>query len=219
MCLEVPLAPYPDDVTDPGSALVRGAARAAALGLLACVASVGAAVAYVRRRARGHLYAEADTPTTPVALVLGAQVYPDGRPSPFLAARLDLARRLHEAGRVQTLLVSGDGRAASYDEPAAMRAYLVAAGVPAEDVLTDGGGVDTYSSCVRAQQAYGLTRLTLVSQTYHLPRAVGTARALGLDAVGVGDHSVRGGSAWVRGVLREQPACVKAVLELRHLRS
>lgn len=194
--------------------VLRWAAGTAGLGVLAAGASVGASVAFVRRQARGHVYPEADVPPRPAALVLGAQVYPDGRPSPFLAARLDLARRLHDAGRVRTLLVSGDGRAASYDEPAAMRAYLVAAGVPEEDVLIDGGGVDTYASCVRARKVFGVTRLTLVSQTYHLPRAVGTARALGLCAVGVGDDSVRHGPAWVRGSIREQPACVKAVLDL-----
>lgn len=197
-----------------GSAVVRAAALVAADGALTGLAITGASVAFIRRRARGHVYAEVDVPATPVALVLGAQVYADGRPSPFLAARLDLAQRLYAAGRVRTVLVSGDGRPRAYAEPAAMRAYLVAAGVPAEDVLTDGGGVDTYASCVRARLVFGITRLTLVSQTYHLPRAVGTARALGLDAVGVGDASVRHGSAWVRGSVREHPACVKAVLDL-----
>ncbi len=180
--------------------------------------TIGAAVAfsvgYVRGQAAGHRYAEADVPPAPVALVLGAQVYPDGTPSSFLAARLDLASRLYTAGRVRVLLLSGDGRAAEYDEPAAMRAYLLRAGVPAAVIVTDDYGLDTYDSCVRARRIFGVSALTVVTQSYHLPRAVGTARALGLVANGVGDDSVRRRLAWWRGTARDQVACVKTLIDL-----
>ena len=147
--------------------------------------------------------------------MLGAQVYPDGTPSPFLAARLELARRLLVAGTVRVLLLSGDGEAPEYDEPAAMRAYLLAAGVPADRMVLDRYGLDTYDSAYRAQRVFGVERLVVVTQAYHLPRAVATCRALGLEADGVGDVSVRRLSpAWVRGTLRDQLACVKTVLDL-----
>ena len=149
-----------------------------------------------------------------MALVLGAQVYPDGTPSSFLAGRLELARRLYAAGRVRVLLVSGDGRTTDYDEPAAMRAYLLATGVPATAIVTDNHGLDTYDSCVRAQRVFGVTTLTVVTQGYHLPRAVATARALGLAASGVGDDSVRRRLAWWRGAARDQVACVKTLVDL-----
>ena len=84
------------------------------------------------------------TPITPVALVLGAQVYPDGPPSPFLAARLDVARRLFERGKVATVLVWGDAHAVEYDEPSAMRRYLIRAGAPANLVIEDRFRLDTY---------------------------------------------------------------------------
>ena len=175
----------------------------------------------VRSAARGQLYGEADVPATPVALVLGAQVYPDGTPSPFLAARLDVAVRLYAADKVESVLVSGDSLAPEYDEPLAMRRYLLAAGLPPDRVSMDRHGFDTYESCLRARDVFGLSRVTFVSQAYHLPRAVGTACLLGLDAVGVGDRSVqwlpsgRPSRTWWLGAVRDAAACVKTVRDLR----
>jgi vancomycin permeability regulator SanA len=184
-------------------------------GVGGAVAAVGASVGFVRLRAAGHLQPEAAAPSAPVALVLGAQVYPSGTPSPFLAARLELARRLLVTGTVRVLLLSGDGAAPEYDEPAAMAAYLAARGVPADRMVLDRFGLDTYDSAYRARQVYGVARLLVVTQAYHLPRAVATCRALGIDADGVGDVAVRRlSSAWVRGALRDQVACVKTVIDL-----
>jgi vancomycin permeability regulator SanA len=199
----------------PMSRLVVPLRVAAALGPAGAALVVLGSVAFVRRHAAGHLHREADAPSAPVALVLGAQVHPDGTPSSFLAARLDLARRLLEAGRVEVLLLSGDGAAREYDEPAAMRRYLLAAGVPDARMVLDRFGLDTYDSCVRARRVHGVDRLLVVTQSYHLPRAVGTARAVGLDAEGVGDVSVRRlRPAYLRGLLRDQVACVKTVVDL-----
>lgn len=184
-------------------------------------ASVAAASAYVRSFARGRIFAEAAVPATEVGVVLGAMVYPDGVPSPFVTARLDVALRLYRAGSVERLIVSGDSRAPEYDEPLAMRRSLLDAGVPPEAVIEDPDGYDTYETCLRARDVYGLRRFTLISQTYHLPRAVGTARLLGLDAIGVGDETVRilpfgrRSPAWLRGVVREHVACVKTLRDLR----
>jgi vancomycin permeability regulator SanA len=189
-------------------------ATAAGVGLLS-LAVVASCVAFVRKGAAHRIFSEASVPPAPAALVLGAQVYPDGSPSSFLRARLDLAKRLLDAGRVRVVLVSGDGEAPEYDEPGAMRRYLIAAGVPADRVFVDPAGLDTYDSCYRARHVYSIDRVILVSQSYHLPRAVGTARRLGLDASGVGDDTVRRNPvAWARGVIRDQLACVKSVIDL-----
>lgn len=186
-----------------------------AAGAVCASAMVAVSVAFVRLKAAGHRYPETAAPPAPVALVLGAQVYPSGTPSPFLAARLELARRLLAAGTVRVLLLSGDGEAPEYDEPAAMRAYLLATGVPADRMVLDRYGLDTYDSAYRAGHVFGVERLVVVTQAYHLPRAVATCRALGLEASGVGDVSVRRLSpAWVRGAVRDQLACVKTVLDL-----
>lgn len=178
-------------------------------------AVLGGSVAFVRAAAAGHLYAEADVPEAPVALVLGAQVRPDGSPSSFLAARLDLAQRLLERGKVRALLVSGDNMAPEYNEPDAMRDYLIERGVPADKIVTDYAGFDTYDSSVRAREIFGIERVIVVTQSYHLPRAVATARLVGLEAFGVGDVSVRRVSeAWISGTIRDQLACVKTMIDL-----
>lgn len=194
----------------------RGAFVLVGAGLAAGLAVLGS-VGWVRATASGFTWTDDDlgqVPATPVALVLGAQVYPSGTPSPFLAGRLDLAKRLYDAGRVEVVLVSGDNGAREYNEPDAMRRYLVDAGVPAEKVVADYAGFDTYDSCSRAQRIFGVDRLTVVTQGYHLPRAVATCRALGLDAVGVADDGFRGTEAWRRGAFRDQIACVKTVLDV-----
>ena len=180
------------------------------------LAAVAGSVRFVRATAAGHIYMESEVPAAPVALVLGAKVFPDGTPSPFLTARLDLAKRLYDAGRVEMIIVSGDSNAAEYDEPAAMREYLVYAGVPASKVVVDDTGFDTYESCMRARRIFNVSRLIMVTQSYHLPRAVATCRALGVDAMGVGDDLARQHPrSWRRGVVRDQLACLKTVIDLR----
>lgn len=197
-------APLPDTL----GRILTGGALAGGLGLLA---SIG----YVRGAALGHVYPLEDVPAAPVAMILGAKVHPDGHPSSFLSARLDLGRRLFELGKVERLLVSGDGVRPDYDEPAAMIDYLTAAGVPAEAIMADRAGLDTYDSCLRAKTVYGCRELIIVTQTYHLARAVGIARHLGLVAHGVGDRTVRRHRRpWLIGSVREQLAYLKAAGDL-----
>jgi vancomycin permeability regulator SanA len=179
------------------------------------LATLAGAVSFVRATAAGHIYPESDVPATPVALVLGAQVNPDGTPSAFLAARLDLAKRLYDAGLIEMIIVSGDHLAPEFDESAAMRNYLIGAGLPTERIIVDTGGFDTYESCLRAKRIFNLSQLIIVTQSYHIARAVATCRALGVDATGVGDNSARQyAPAWWRGVIRDQFACVKTVVDL-----
>lgn len=182
---------------------------------VAGVVGLGGPWLWVTLAARGRLHTPDDVPHQRVALVLGAGVLADGTPSPFLAARLDLARELLADGKVAVLLVSGDNRTDSYDEPTAMKRYLVAAGVPEERIVTDHAGRDTYDSCARARRIFGLDRVTVVSQSYHVPRAVAICSALGVESVGVGDETVRRWpAAWREGVLREVFANVKAVADV-----
>ncbi|MFC4912367.1 SanA/YdcF family protein [Actinomadura gamaensis] len=153
-----------------------------------------------------------DVPETPVALVLGAGVA-NGQPSPLLARRLDLAAELYRRGKVKVLLVSGDNSTKDYDEPTTMRDYLVRAGIPEDRIVRDFAGLDTWDSCVRARQIFGVERATVVTQRFHLPRAVALCRAAGIEAYGVGDQSMGGGrtDATINGYLREPLAMLKAV--------
>ncbi|WP_373873013.1 SanA/YdcF family protein [Actinoplanes palleronii] len=184
---------------------------AGGLGTVLTVATVAAANLWVDRAAAGHVYSIADVPDAPVALVLGAQVDPPGEPSAFLAARLDIARQLYEAGKVKAILVSGDHAEWRYDEPGAMLVWLVARGVPADRIVMDHAGFDTYDSCSRASKIFGVRQAIVVSQSFHVPRAVALCRAMGIDATGVGDDTARVFKPmWARGEVREWAAAVKA---------
>jgi len=169
---------------------------------------------WVRASAFGHVYAESSVPPAPVAIVLGAEVYPGGEPSPFLAARLDIAKRLLDEGKVRAILVSGDHSRWDYDEPGSMQVYLVARGVPAARVVLDYAGFDTYDSCARAKRVFGVRKAIVVTQSYHIDRAVTLCRGQGIDASGIGDDSVRVYTEpWAHSYVREQGAIVKAALD------
>ncbi|WP_372453995.1 SanA/YdcF family protein [Actinoplanes hulinensis] len=189
--------------------LVAGALSA----ILAVAVAVGCTT-WVRSAADGHLYDAASVPAAPVALVLGAQV-DNGQPSAFLAARLEIARQLLEAGKIKAILVSGDHGEWAYDEPGAMQAWLVARGVPADRVVLDHAGFDTYDSCVRARKIFGVQQAIVVTQNFHLPRAVALCREQGIDATGVGDDTARAyKDLWLRGEVREYGAAVKAAADV-----
>jgi vancomycin permeability regulator SanA len=183
--------------------------------ILAAPAAVVGSALWLRAASRGHVHTLDTVPAAPVVLVLGAQVHPDGTPSPFLAARLDLARRLYEAGTVRAILVSGDHGAWAYDEPGTMSRWLVERGVPERKVVQDHAGFDTYDSCVRARKVFGVEDLIVVTQSFHVRRAVALCRAAGMTASGVGDDSARQfTAAWERGAFRERLAGVKAAYDV-----
>ncbi len=162
------------------------------------------------------LYDVAGVPSAPVMLVLGAGLDASGNPTPFLTDRLDLSRQLFEAGKAQVVLVSGANPAPTYNEPAAMKAWLVARGVPADRIVEDRAGDDTYSSCDRTKRIFGIDEAIVVSQSYHVPRALALCRALGVQGYGVGDDRGRDYAAatWYAGETREIAANVKAALEV-----
>lgn len=132
-----------------------------------------------------RIYAIEDAPPRRVAIVFGARVWADGRLSPILADRVVTAVELYRRGTVEKLLMTGDNHQADYNEPAAMLDYAVSLGVPAADIMLDYAGLRTYDSCYRARHIFGVTDAILVTQAYHLDRALFIAHHLGIDAVGV----------------------------------
>ncbi|MFF6801035.1 ElyC/SanA/YdcF family protein [Streptomyces sp. NPDC012616] len=153
----------------------------------------------------------AQAPRREVAVVFGAGLW-DGEPSPYLAHRLDAAAKLYRAGRIQVVLVTGDNSREDYDEPDAMRAYLTRHGVPDRRIVSDYAGFDTWDSCVRAKKIFGVDRAVLISQDFHIRRAVALCEAAGVDSYGVGvaaKHDV----TWLYGGAREVLAAGKAALD------
>lgn len=182
----------------------------AAAGVL--VVAVGGSLAWSYIASGGHRYDVSEAPSAPVVIVLGAKVQND-RPLPFLAGRLDVTAELVRAGKVKAVLVSGDSSGSSGNETKAMTEYLVARGVDPRMIVVDPYGVDTYDTCARAIQVYGIDRALLVTQPYHLPRAVALCRNLGVDADGVAATCDCTVFSLAKNRLREWLATVAAVPE------
>jgi len=170
---------------DPAAAPPRRRwARRLLIGVVALGVLVAAANLYLVGGARGSMVADPGAaPVRPYAIVLGSRVYPDGSPGTELAARLEAALAVYRAGRAGKLIVSGRTDA-GYDEPHAMAAWLEARGVPPAALIIDGGGHRTAATMADAA-ALGVRNTLVVSQAYHLPRALYLADHAGIAAVGV----------------------------------
>lgn len=186
------------------------------IGLVLAAAAVvvgGGCDLAVRASASGHVYSVSSVPAAPVAVVFGAEIYSTGTPSPYVVGRLRVAQELLDTHKVKAILVTGDHRRWTYDEPDTMREWLVSHGVPGAKVVTDYAGFDTYQSCTRAYRIFGVRHAILVSQDFHIPRALALCRAVGIQADGVGDHQRHDLMYW-RNWSRDQVADTKAVFDM-----
>lgn len=193
--------------------MIMGAVLLGALALLALLAPL-ALRTWVRQQTTEQIYVQVlDAPSSPVAIVLGAGYWPSGRLSDALADRMDTAIALYQSGKVNKLLLSGDNRIEDYNEPAAMAAYAQARGVLEEDLVLDYAGRRTYDSCYRAATIFGVEQAILVTQAFHLPRALYTCSQLGIDTVGVvADRHTYVRATWYQ--LRELFALTRAWLDV-----
>ena len=164
---------------------------------------------------RNIIYTEiSDIPTYTVAIVFGAGLKPDGTPNDMLKDRLDTASELYYEGKIESFLLSGDNSDEEYNEPQAMYDYLVyTKEIPYEDVVRDFAGLRTYDTCARAKNIWGIDKAILISQGYHLSRAIFTCSKLGVDSTGYSatkyDYA---GETYYKG--REILAIHKAVLDI-----
>lgn len=154
------------------------------LAVVVGVLGVVAASYFVQWRHHGRIHRLESVPPATYAIVFGAGLS-KGEPSDVLRERIDMAVALYRLGKVRKLLVSGDNWDRRHVETEAMRRYAEAAGVPARDITEDVAGLSTYDSCYRARDVFGIDRAILVTQLFHLPRALYFANGLGMDAVGV----------------------------------
>lgn len=137
-----------------------------------------------RLYAGSRLFDPENSPTERIAIVFGAGLYRDGSPTPVLRDRVATAVELYQNGRVEKLLMSGNF-SRGHDEPGAMRRYALSLGIPDEDIILDFEGRRTYDTCYRARDIFKLDSAILVTQAFHLPRALYTCNLLGISAVGV----------------------------------
>jgi SanA protein len=137
-----------------------------------------------------RIYTVGNAPTEKVAIVFGAGLNRDGSPTAILRDRVETAAQLYFAGKVQKILMSGDNSYVNYNEPGAMHDYAVSLGVPDSAIALDYAGRRTYDTCYRAKAIFGIDSAILVTQQFHLPRALFLCNALGIQASGV-DANIR----------------------------
>lgn len=183
---------------------------------IACIAAIDLRVSAV---ARGHIHSSPeDAPVTDVALVLGTSRSAPGGLNLFYLHRIEAAAELYNTGRVRGILVSGDNSRKGYNEPEAMKADLVEAGVPAEFITCDYAGFRTLDSVVRAREVFGQESFLVVSQHFHCERAIYLGRARGLSVEGYAAEDAPA-SVHLRVRARETLARVKAWLDVHVLQT
>jgi len=156
------------------------------LGLLGLGLALGIS-GYVVHSTKASILTQEDTPPEDLdcILVLGCGIRPDGSPTPMLASRLTRGAELYQAGWADKVLLSGDNSGKDYNELATMERVILELGVPQEALLLDHAGFSTYESIHRAKEEFSVQRVVIVTQEYHLYRALYLADSLGLEAWGV----------------------------------
>ena len=167
--------------------------------------------------ARPRIALAADAPQKPVAIVFGAGLWRDGSPTPVLRDRVATAANLYQNGKVQKILMSGDNSEIYYNEPEAMRQFALGLGIPDDAIVLDYAGRRTYDTCYRAQKIFGIKEAILVTQAFHLPRALYTCNMLGLPAIGVpADQRQYRRRSILFWNMRELPATLVALWEIHY---
>lgn len=170
---------------------------------------------WVAMKAAKRTYSSVESiPARKVGLVLGTtEKLANGRKNAYFSYRIDAAVALYKAGKVKKLIVSGDNGSENYDETTAMRDALVRRGVPARDIVMDYAGFRTLDSVVRAKSVFDQNEIIVVSQEFHIQRAVFIGGAKGVDVIGYVAKDPLTTKSTIKVMLREVLARVKAFLD------
>jgi SanA protein len=161
--------------------------------------------------AQPRLFTPENVPSERVAIVFGAGLQRSGIPSAILRDRVATAAHLYRTGKIDKILMSGDNRFVDYNEPGAMRDYAIRLGLPEKDIVLDYAGRRTYDTCYRARRIFDVRQAILVTQSFHLPRALMTCNALGVQSTGVpADVRRYGRRSYAFWYVREVPATTVA---------
>jgi len=171
---------------------------------------------YIKSLSKNSIYSQvSQVPTTNVALVLGTAKYvKKGKINYFYKYRIDATLKLYKAGKIKAVLVSGDNATKYYNEPRRMYKDLVKGGIPKDKIYLDFAGFRTLDSIKRAQKIFGLKRYVIISQRFHLERAIFLAKKSGADAIGFEAKSIPNSTASLKMRIREYFARVKAILDI-----
>jgi SanA protein len=183
---------------------------------IASVISILSIDLYIKDISKNKIYSRAkDMPKQKVALLLGTAKYiKRGKINYFYKYRIDAAKKLYKAGKIEAILVSGDNATRYYNEPKRMYKDLINAGIPKAKIYLDFAGFRTLDSIKRAQKIFGLKRFVIISQKFHLERAIFLAKATGANAIGFEAKSLDNTVASAKMRAREYLARVKAFLDV-----
>lgn len=189
--------------------LLRNRRRIAVIFIILLV-TLGAAFlttnAYVERVGAQYIYSPQDVPEADTVLIMGAYVFPDGNLSVMLLDRVMTGYELYENGKAPKIIVSGDHGRQDYDEVNTMKNFIKSKGVAGQDIFMDHAGFSTYESLYRARDIFAVKKVIIVTQRYHLLRALFVARALGLEAYGVASDQHNYGPVMTTYEIREMAA-------------
>lgn len=150
-----------------------------------CIFFIWGLSSYIDKSTSSEIYNEMSAlPSSNTVIVLGASVYSNGKLSPILQDRVDTALQIYKAGKASRFHLSGDNRRNDYDEVSAMKNYLLEREVPENLISTDPSGLDTFDSMSRANHIYKISNAVVVTQNFHLPRALFITENLGLNYIG-----------------------------------
>ncbi|HCF51302.1 MAG TPA: hypothetical protein DER60_13535 [Syntrophomonas sp.] len=183
---------------------------------------------YVERVGAKYIYSAQEVPEADTVLILGAYVYPDGTLSAMLKDRVTVGHELYQQGKAPKIIVSGDHGRTDYDEVNTMKEFLKSKGMPGQDIFMDHAGFSTYESLYRARDIFQVKKVIIITQEYHLLRAVFIARELGLEAYGVAsdkhdygqvmaayevrEMAARNKDFWLAKVIKPQPTFLGEVI-------
>ncbi|MGE0543667.1 MAG: vancomycin high temperature exclusion protein [Dehalococcoidia bacterium] len=174
--------------------------RLLVIGIAVAFVGVAALRLYTVHRYEKAILAPEQVDRGRIAIVFGAGILPDGQPTAVLYDRVATAAELYRLGKVEQIILSGDGQDIYHNEPDVMRKTAVGFGVPETALTLDNDGVRTLESCRRARDDFGVEQAVLITQRFHLPRALMLCESLGMDAVGVAsdrrDYSWRWRLSW-----------------------
>ena len=189
--------------------IIKRLLKITALVITFCALVTAFAILYVQFRYIGNMYSVDAAPKKPTAIILGASVTKAGEPSDALRDRIQTGVDLYRAGKVEALFMTGDDGAFHIDEIAVMAQTAREQGIPDEAIKTDGHGYRTYESCKRAVQEFNIRDALVVTQRFHLGRALYLCRSFGMEAEGVvadKQHYVRITWFWMRDFLSSAKA-------------
>lgn len=182
------------------------------------IVTIAAVLFFINKSTQSSIHQSLNTiPSKYVAVVFGAGIRADGTPSKYLKDRLDAGIYLYKNQKVKRILLSGDNGHKAYDELQVMKDYCVKAGVPKKDLFVDYAGFDTYSTVYRAKDLFKVDNAIMVTQAYHLKRALYLCKSLGIDAVGFAADNGTYQLA-TKNKLREQLALVKCFVDINRNR-